>query len=623
MIKKANWELWTISVVTVMLLALAVYLSWGIYESVSVSIDLGLSQRLATTLVMVQFLMGILLGAILITAHRKKIQAWQLSESLKEIESLKTFNENIVANIPSSILVLDHDLRVLSANAAFFQNFPTNTEHAMGKVFCEVFHCSHLSQETSECKSSCELCLLLTQVLLEGYPNLNHVMEVEVERKGKRWFEISAVPLLSTSDRLLIIFEDITQRQRLQEELKQRREYVESLFRDVPDAIITIDSKSQVTEWNPGASRLFGYSRDETIGRDFDELISGKDRYFESSSISKIVLAGEPVTPREVTRYRKNGAAVQVIMSASPIHSNNGVVGAVGVYSDITALKRAQQKLESDNTKLRQVEISLRDSEERFGNLAEQSPNMIFIHKGGKVIYANQKCEEVMEYSKNEFYAPEFSFFTLIVPEDHEKIMKNHQSHLQGMDVLPVEYSLITKHGKRLEALLTTKVIQYEGENAILGTVADITERKLAEKALLKSEERYRVLVEKAAVAILCEDSDGNLLYYNEKYAELFGYSIEEMKERPIRTLIHPDDYDRVMRYRYARIEGDYSPSRCQYRGIRKDGSTVFHEIDVVVIKDGDRVRGTISYIWDMTEYKQMECCLGAQDEQFRHMQKY
>ena len=92
-----------------------------------------------------------------------------------------------------------------------------------------------------------------------------------------------------------------------------------------------------------------------------DELISGNDRYLEASSISKIVLGGEQVTPREATRYRKNGAAIDVILSASPIHSNDEVVGAIGVYSDVTALRKAQEELELGDAKLKHAERLLRD----------------------------------------------------------------------------------------------------------------------------------------------------------------------------------------------------------------------------------------------------------------------
>jgi PAS domain S-box-containing protein len=74
-----------------------------------------------------------------------------------------------------------------------------------------------------------------------------------------------------------------------------------------------------------------------------------------------------------------------------------------------------------------------------FQTFTEQSPNMIFINKGGRVVYANKKCVETMGYSPDEFYAPEFDFLSLIAPESIELIRTNFKRHLNGEDVEPYE----------------------------------------------------------------------------------------------------------------------------------------------------------------------------------------
>jgi PAS domain S-box-containing protein len=145
------------------------------------------------------------------------------------------------------------------------------------------------------------------------------------------------------------------------------------------------------------------------------------------------------------------------------------------------------------------AECALRESEEKFKNLAEQSPNMIFINKKGKVIYANRKAEEIMGYKKEEFYSQEFNFMTLIAPESMELVKSSFNRHTNGSDIPPYEYRLITKDGRRLDAILTAKLITYDGEPAILGTVTDITERKKMENTLRESEEKYRNISKKVS----------------------------------------------------------------------------------------------------------------------------
>ena len=119
-----------------------------------------------------------------------------------------------------------------------------------------------------------------------------------------------------------------------------------------------------------------------------------------------------------------------------------------------------------------------------FKAFAEQSPNMIFINKGGRVVYANKRCIEVMGYSREEFHAPEFDFMTLVAPESVDLIQSSYRRHMAGEDIAPYEYALINKNGEKIEAIITTKLIDYEDEKAILGIITDITERKRVEEEL-------------------------------------------------------------------------------------------------------------------------------------------
>ena len=109
---------------------------------------------------------------------------------------------------------------------------------------------------------------------------------------------------------------------------------------------------------------------------------------------------------------------------------------------------------------------------------------MVFINKGGKIVYANRSCEELMGYTREEFYDEDFNFLKLIVPEHRDLVIANFKQHLSGVELDPYEYTLVTKNGERIEAIVTTRLMNYEGGSAILGTITDITERKRAEERL-------------------------------------------------------------------------------------------------------------------------------------------
>ncbi len=145
---------------------------------------------------------------------------------------------------------------------------------------------------------------------------------------------------------------------------------------------------------------------------------------------------------------------------------------------------RLFEAAQSEIAERRVAEQVLRESEEKFRNLAEQSPNMIFINRGGRVVYANRRCEELMGYTRQELYAPDFNFRTLIAPEHREQVQQNFALHLRGEEVSPFEYTLLAKDGRRMECILAPGLLRFGGQNAIMGIITDITIRKRSERLL-------------------------------------------------------------------------------------------------------------------------------------------
>ena len=85
-----------------------------------------------------------------------------------------------------------------------------------------------------------------------------------------------------------------------------------------------------------------------------------------------------------------------------------------------------------DMTEPKQAEDALKESEEKFRALAEHSPNMIFINKSGKVVYANEKATELTGYTKEEFYSPDFELMSLIAPEYRTLVSENFKKHMRN-----------------------------------------------------------------------------------------------------------------------------------------------------------------------------------------------
>jgi len=172
-----------------------------------------------------------------------------------------------------------------------------------------------------------------------------------------------------------------------------------------------------------------------------------------------------------------------------PVFEEERVVRIVTVIRDITEQRKGEQ--------------ALRDSEAKFRALSENSPNMIFINKRGRVVYANRRCEEIMGYKREELYAPDFTYLSLIAPEFQKIVMGNFNRHMQGGEVSPFEFVNITRDGRRIESMLTTRLIDYEGDKAILGIVTDITRLKEAEMVLKRDKETFERLVNEKTEELL------------------------------------------------------------------------------------------------------------------------
>ncbi len=134
---------------------------------------------------------------------------------------------------------------------------------------------------------------------------------------------------------------------RLFQEIEERQVYLERVLGAAPDAIVTLDDRFQVVEWNAGAERLFGYSREEAIGHHLDRLVTNPDVFEEAVEFTRIVMSGVEVPPVETVRYRKDGSPVDVLLAGSPILVGNEFTGVVVVYTNITERVQMEETLRS------------------------------------------------------------------------------------------------------------------------------------------------------------------------------------------------------------------------------------------------------------------------------------
>ena len=282
--------------------------------------------------------------------------------------------------------------------------------------------------------------------------------------------------------------------------------HFEYLMKYSTEVMVLANEKLKIVEVNNRALEVYGYTHDEILNLKVSDLhIIRPDDFSEQI---KLESEENGVTFESIHR-RKDGSTFPVELSIHLI--------------DIEE-KKFYQGIIRDISERKEAEEILRESEEKFRTFAEQSPNMIFINRKGRVVYANAKCEELTGYTKGEFYSPDFNFLNMTAPESLELVKNYFGKHLQGEEVPAYEYTIITKQGRRLDAIITTKLILFENEKAILGIVTDISERKKAEESLLK----FRLGIERSSDAVFITDPSGVIIFVNPAFEQLYGYSFQE-----------------------------------------------------------------------------------------------
>jgi len=413
-----------------------------------------------------------------------------------------------------------------------------------------------------------------------------------MRRDGTTLFVRESARAVRDKDGEILYYEgtvaDITERKKVEEELRIREQQLRALLNAPTESAMLVDTEGTILDVNRIAAQRLGKSVESLIGMGIYDYLPADIAEYRKNQGYEVIRSGKSV------RFQNEREGHYYDTNIYPVFDDEGKVSSLAVFSgDITERRRAEE--------------ALGESEEKFRSLAEQSPNMIFINKKGRVVYANKKCEEVMGYTREEFCSPDFEFRTLIDPGSLGVVRDSYTRHSRGEEIRPYDYCLINKKGERIEAINASKLIQYEGETAILDVVTDITERKRAEQALCESEERLKILFESAPDTIYLIDSEGRFVDANRAAMELIGFAKDEMIGKSLAELglLSTGQLSKakinLKKAATAKLSG---PN--EYRLKRKDGSYVSVEVRTFPVKIGSEML-TLGIARDMTERKRTE----------------
>ena len=252
------------------------------------------------------------------------------------LEGTEAYLKQIIDNLPTCVLVLDGELKVLLANSTFCSEFHVSQTDTVGQLFYRL---------GNEQWNIPQLRQLLEKVLPEKRAVKDFSVTHEFPEIGQRTMLVSGKRIDDVrgggAPIVLLAIEDITERKLAETASARLAAVVESS----DDAIITKDLNGIIQTWNPGAERIFGYTQQEAIGKPITMLIPA-DRLFEETRILEHIRRGEHIEHYESIRRRKDGGLLNVSLTISPLVDASGqILGASKIARNITDRKLTEAAL--------------------------------------------------------------------------------------------------------------------------------------------------------------------------------------------------------------------------------------------------------------------------------------
>lgn len=376
--------------------------------------------------------------------------------------------------------------------------------------------------------------------------------------------------------------------------LQVRERHLQSLLDSARDAVVAVDERGDVTDWNPSAERLLGWTASEVIGRPLtDFIIPPEYRAAHSAGMARHAATGESrILNRlvEVEALRKDGSRFPVELSVWKIEAAQGQARFGAFLRDISERSLAQHALE--------------EAHARYKSVVDQLGEGMMLIQDGRIVFANPQAAEILQVPADSLLG--MPALELLHPEDRAAVAARLGAREQGETVsVHSEIRRLLPDGSCRWLGTHSSNGQWQGRPATMTFFADITGSKALIDALHQSEERYRAVIEHVGEGMVVVKGT-RFVFANRRAAEIVQMTIPEMLENGYLHRIHPEDRPKVDERRRQRLAGEAVPDRYEIRLLLPGNVVRWIDIGVTILPwDGDT--GTLTFFSDVTERKALE----------------
>jgi len=391
---------------------------------------------------------------------------------------------------------------------------------------------------------------------------------------------------------------EITARKKVEQEIRGINESYNRITDNADEAIFKIKLEEKggiVVYMNPTAERLFGYTMEDWQNPELGFDIIHPD-YSEKHRqiLTEIRNSKKPIKNAVLGWIAKDGRKVIMEYTIIPITDKEGEITYFeSIGRDITERKLAEQELF--------------ESENRYRSLVELSPEAVFVHQKGKILFINQEGAAIFGAESPEELVGH-SWTHLIHPEYYEAVKARIEQIYNKKETLPrAELKYIRLDGKTIDVEASGTFINYLGKPAVLSVIRDITLGKQAEKALDESTDKLLKAQQVARMGFLNWNLKTNDITWSDQITEIYGMDPnEDQTLEYIMKFVHPDDRDLTEENLKMAIDGvkDYN---IDHRILRSDGAVIWVQAQAQLVRDYGNPEYLLGTVIDITKRKLAE----------------
>ncbi|MGB5913161.1 MAG: PAS domain S-box protein [Promethearchaeia archaeon] len=505
----------------------------------------------------------------------------------KILESKEQY-QSILDSIGDALHVLNRDFTVVYINPALKEwlqkfNFDANI---IGKDLHSIF--PFLSDEVFD-------------EYLTVFKTAKPIISIEnTELNNKLIFtETRKIPIISDGKtiQVITIIRDITEKVRIEQELKASEEKYRHLINYSPYIILLMDLNGNLIDCNNTTFKYVKWKKEDLLKKNFKDL-------------NIIPPANFKILKNQLELLLSNG-----FIESIELQVNHQDVNLKWISLQASLVKVKNKKLIQiviqDISDKKQAEIKLQESEEKYRNITEQSLMGIVIIQDDLIKYVNGRLAELIGYSGEELInLKPGEFINLVHEEDRLLVSKQAKKKQQGRkDVLnQYKFRIVRKDKKLVWVEVFSKTILFGERYADLGMFVDITEKIEAEQKIKESELKYKSILENIKEGYYEVDLTGKYTFFNNALCEAIGYTREEILGSNFGKFMDKNNITKVFNFFSKVYKTGKEQTGVQFEVIQKNGESLYIEGSVYLKYDskGEKI-GFYGIVRDITEKVKME----------------